>query len=59
MGSKKKVIESFHGALRNGGFLLLGHSESLMNVSTAFALRHLKNDMVYQKTAPAFGGGAL
>jgi chemotaxis protein methyltransferase CheR len=58
-GSKKKVIESFHSTLRNGGFLLLGHSESLMNVSTAFALRHLKNDMVYQKTAPAFGGGAL
>ena len=27
----------------------LGHAESLMNVSTAFNLKHLKNDMVYQK----------
>ncbi|HJV64357.1 MAG TPA: protein-glutamate O-methyltransferase CheR [Geomonas sp.] len=54
--SKKKVIEAFHNTLRGGGYLLLGHSESLMNISTAFALRHLKNDMVYQKTAPTHGG---
>lgn len=54
--SKKRVIESFYNTLRGGGYLLLGHSESLMNVSTAFALRHLKNDMVYQKTAAMQGG---
>jgi chemotaxis protein methyltransferase CheR len=54
--SKKRVIESFFNTLRGGGYLLLGHSESLMNISTAFALRHLKNDMVYQKTAPTYGG---
>lgn len=47
--AKKNVIESFYRALREGGYLLLGHSESLMNISTSFALRHLKNDMVYQK----------
>ncbi|HTP65096.1 MAG TPA: protein-glutamate O-methyltransferase CheR, partial [Geobacteraceae bacterium] len=39
----------FYRTMRDGGFLLLGHSESLMNISTAFTLRHLKNDMVYQK----------
>ena len=55
--SKKRVIEAFHNALRGGGYLLLGHSESLMNISTAFALKHLKNDMVYQKT-DINGGGA-
>jgi chemotaxis protein methyltransferase CheR len=54
--SKKRVIQSFYDMLRGGGYLLLGHSESLMNVSTAFALKHLKNDMVYQKTAPAHSG---
>lgn len=54
--SKKRVIQSFYDMLRPGGYLLLGHSESLMNVTTAFALRHLKNDMVYQKTAPIQGG---
>ncbi len=47
--AKKRVVEQFHRVLREGGFLLLGHSESLMNISTAFTLRHLRNDMVYQK----------
>jgi len=47
--TKKKVIETFHDKLQEGGYLLLGHSESLINISTAFTLRTLKNDMVYQK----------
>jgi chemotaxis protein methyltransferase CheR len=47
--AKKKVIESFVNKLREGGYLLLGHSESLINISNAFVLRTLKNDMVYQK----------
>ncbi|MDA8424215.1 MAG: protein-glutamate O-methyltransferase CheR [Nitrospiraceae bacterium] len=47
--AKKKVIESFYQKLREGGYLLLGHSESLINLSSAFVLRTLKNDMVYQK----------
>jgi chemotaxis protein methyltransferase CheR len=51
--AKKKIIESFYRMLHEGGYLLLGHSESLMNISTAFALRHLKNDMVYQKPCHA------
>ncbi|OGW49906.1 MAG: chemotaxis protein CheR [Nitrospirae bacterium RBG_19FT_COMBO_42_15] len=49
MPAKKKVIEMFYEKLSNLGFLLLGHSESLINISTAFTLRHFKNDMVYQK----------
>ncbi len=53
--AKKKVIEAFYKSLCDDGYLLLGHSESLMNISTAFLLRHLKNDMVYQK--PYFSGG--
>ncbi len=47
--SRKKVIENMYQRLVNGGYLLLGHAESLMNVSTAFNLKHLRNDMVYQK----------
>jgi chemotaxis protein methyltransferase CheR len=47
--AKRKVIESFYDKLREGGYLLLGHSESLINISNAFVLRTLKNDMVYQK----------
>ena len=55
--AKKRVIESFYKSLREGGYLLLGHSESLMNISTAFALKHLKNDMVYQKPCSSVTGG--
>ncbi|MDH4230611.1 MAG: protein-glutamate O-methyltransferase CheR [Nitrospirota bacterium] len=47
--SRKRVIENFYDRLAGGGYLLLGHAESLMNISTAFNLKHLKNDMVYQK----------
>ena len=47
--SRKKLVDSFHGKLAHGGYLLLGHAESLLNISTAFNLVHLKNDMVYQK----------
>lgn len=47
--ARKKVVDNFYDSLVEGGYLLLGHAESLMNISTSFALRHLKNDMVYQK----------
>ncbi|MFQ5455089.1 MAG: CheR family methyltransferase [Nitrospirota bacterium] len=47
--AKKKVVDIFYNKLKKNGFLLLGHSESLMNISTSFSLRHLKRDMVYQK----------
>jgi chemotaxis protein methyltransferase CheR len=47
--SRRKVIDTLHRKLAKGGFLLLGHSESLINVTTAFELVHLKNDMVYRK----------
>jgi chemotaxis protein methyltransferase CheR len=47
--AKKRVVESYFNALCDGGYLLLGHSESLMNITTLFTLRHFKNDMIYQK----------
>ncbi|HWR97979.1 MAG TPA: protein-glutamate O-methyltransferase CheR [Candidatus Methanoperedens sp.] len=50
---KRKMVGSFHRKLDAGGFLLLGHAESLMNVTTAFTLRHFKHDMVYQKPETA------
>jgi chemotaxis protein methyltransferase CheR len=46
---KKRVIDTFYQRLRPDGFLLLGHSESLMNISNAFSLRHFTHDMVYQR----------
>jgi len=47
--SRRRVIENFYDRLVDGGYLLLGHAESLINVSTAFTLKHFKHDMVYQK----------
>jgi chemotaxis protein methyltransferase CheR len=56
--AKKRVVESFYNTLYDGGFLLLGHSESLMNLTTLFTLRHFKNDMIYQKPERFPSGGA-
>ena len=47
--ARENVIENFHETLVEGGYLLLGHAESLINISTAFRLQHLENDIVYQK----------
>lgn len=47
--SKRVVVTNFYNRLIDGGYLLLGHSESLISLSTQFKLRHLQNDMVYQK----------
>jgi chemotaxis protein methyltransferase CheR len=47
--SRRRVIENLYERLLPGGYLLLGHSESLLNVSTAFELVHLREDLVYRK----------
>jgi len=50
--SKRRVIQTFFEKLRSGGHLLLGHSESLINLSNSFELRHLRNDLVYRRPLP-------
>jgi chemotaxis protein methyltransferase CheR len=50
--TKREVIQTFHDKLRPGGYLLLGHSESLINLSSAFELRHLRHDLVYRRPVP-------
>jgi chemotaxis protein methyltransferase CheR len=52
-----QVAGAFFGALREGGYLLLGHADSLMNITTAFSLRHLAHDMVYQRPLKHAGNG--
>ncbi len=49
LDAKKKVVENFFQRLHTEGFLLLGHSESLMNITNKFVLRHFTHDMVYQR----------
>lgn len=51
--ARRRVIEMFYERLVPGGVLLMGHAESLLNVSTAFELLHLKEDLVYRKPAAA------
>jgi chemotaxis protein methyltransferase CheR len=50
--TKQRVMATFEEKLRPGGYLLLGHSESLINVTNAFELRHLRNDLVYRRPRP-------
>jgi chemotaxis protein methyltransferase CheR len=51
--ARKNVIQTFYQKLCPGGFLMLGHSESLFHNSTAFELEHLVNDLVYRKPLSA------
>ena len=54
--SRKRVIDHLYQRLTPGGYLMLGHSESLLNLSTAFELVHLRDDLVYRKPLGAGGG---
>lgn len=47
--TKKLMIQSLEEKLVPGGYLLLGHSESLISITQSFELKHLKNDLVYRK----------
>jgi chemotaxis protein methyltransferase CheR len=57
--SRRRVIDALYERLLPGGYLLLGHSESLLNVTTAFELVHLRDDLVYRKplTTERWDGG--
>jgi chemotaxis protein methyltransferase CheR len=50
--TKREVIATFEQKLRPGGHLLLGHSESLVNVTSGLELRHLRSDLVYRRPMP-------
>ena len=47
--SRRGLLESFYDRLHPGGYLMLGHSESLLHASTAFELAHLHGDLAYRK----------
>ncbi|HKY38132.1 MAG TPA: protein-glutamate O-methyltransferase CheR [Polyangiaceae bacterium] len=57
--SRKRVIDNLYQRLIPGGYLMLGHSESLLNLSTAFELVHLRDDLVYRKPVGAERMGGL
>lgn len=49
--SRRKAAEMFYDALRPGGFICLGHSESMSRISPIFDVRKFPDGIVYQKPA--------
>lgn len=47
--SRKAVVDHFYNALKPGGFIFLGHSESIGRISTAFKLLRVGTHLVYRK----------
>lgn len=47
--SRKQVVDRFYGLLNPGGFIFLGHSESLSRISSAFKIRRINDQLVYQR----------
>jgi chemotaxis protein methyltransferase CheR len=54
--ARRRMLRRFHEVLREGGWLLLGHSESLLNVTADFEVVHLRSDLVYRKPFRAAAG---
>lgn len=49
--SRKAAAETFFDALNPGGFVCLGHSESMSRISSLFLVRKFAEAIVYQKSA--------
>jgi chemotaxis protein methyltransferase CheR len=55
----RKVVKLFHGALAPGGYLFLGHAESLSRITDLFTPIRFQGAMAYQKAdGPAARPGA-
>jgi chemotaxis protein methyltransferase CheR len=51
--SRKQAAETFYDALKPGGFILLGHSESMSRISPLFQIRKFEDAIVYQRPGVA------
>lgn len=49
--ARRRAVELFYKKLKPGGYLLLGHSENLLNTSTSFEIVRLTHDLVYRRPA--------
>jgi chemotaxis protein methyltransferase CheR len=47
--SRQQAVETFFDALNPGGFVCLGHSESMSRISSLFRIRKFPEAIVYQK----------
>lgn len=46
--SRKQVVDKFYAMLNKGGYIFLGHAESLGRISTAFKIKRMNDFIVYQ-----------
>ncbi len=51
--SRKSAAETFYDALKPGGFICLGHSESMSRISSLYKVRKFPEAIVYQKSPEA------
>jgi chemotaxis protein methyltransferase CheR len=47
----RQIVDRFADSLNPGGYLLLGHSETLQNISKRFQRRHYERSFFYQLTS--------
>jgi len=57
LNSKRKVVQHFYNNLLSGGYLFLGHAESLYQVDERFRLVHFPGVIGYWKPPLGYGGG--
>jgi chemotaxis protein methyltransferase CheR len=53
VAARRRALRRLHERMRDGAWLLLGHSESLLNVTADFEIVHLRHDLVYRKPGGA------
>lgn len=47
--SRKQVVDHFYISLNKGGYIFLGHSESVGRITTAFSMKRFGSNVVYFK----------
>ena len=47
--TRQRAVSAFYQQLRSGGYMLLGHSESLLGLKTRFDLAQMRKSLVYRK----------
>jgi chemotaxis protein methyltransferase CheR len=57
LASKRRVVQHFYANLLPGGYLFLGHAESLFQVDDAFKLVHFTGTTAYWKPTATTAGG--
>jgi len=57
LASKRRVVQHFYSNLLPGGYLFMGHAESLFQVDDSFRLVHFPGTTAYSKPTAAQAGG--